>query len=186
MVTGSIAANPSTRLTCELNRLFRIAQQPESSSQYDPRAFVIKTEAAGFGGVGRWRWRERGFQVRARLDLISDQMMREAEQRMCGHYPDWIGHFLRDSLALLGDREHPIEIARPSIETVQLADEAKLFDWIVKLLRELQTSHEGGMRLLTAPHCVHRGNSEACLQMHLLGPPRVVSSSASIARSDQR
>jgi len=30
--------------------------------------------------VGRGRWRERGLQVSAGLDLISDQMMREAEQ----------------------------------------------------------------------------------------------------------
>jgi hypothetical protein len=88
---------------------------------------------------------------------------------MRGHYPDWIGHFHRDGLASLGDCEHPIEITRPSIKTVQLANEAKLFDWIAKLLRELQTSREGGMRLLTAPHRVHRGNSEARLQMHLLG-----------------
>src|SRR5262249_25589352 len=47
-------------------------------------------------------------------------------------------------------------IARPSIKTVQLANEAKLFDWIVKFLRELQTSREGGMRLLTASNCTSR------------------------------
>src|SRR4029453_7931989 len=56
------------------------------------------------------------------------------------------------------------------MKTLQLANEAKLLDWIAKFLRELQTSREGGMRLLTAPHCVHRGNTEARLQMHLLGP----------------
>jgi hypothetical protein len=44
--------------------------------------------------------------------------------------PVWVGHFLRDGLTSLSDCEHPIEIARPSIKTMQLAYEAKLFDWI--------------------------------------------------------
>src|SRR5258708_2021965 len=106
----------------------------------------MKTEVGGFGGVGRGCWRERGLQVSAGLDLISDQMMREAEQRLCGRYPDGIGHFRRDGLASPGDGEHPIEIARPSVKTVQLANEAKLFDRIANLLRELQTSPGCGLR----------------------------------------
>ena len=53
---------------------------------------------------------------------------------------------------------------------MQLANEVKLYYRFVKLLRELQTSHEGGMRLLAVPHCVHQRNSEPNLQVHLFGP----------------
>src|SRR5262245_58807478 len=55
------------------------------------------------------------------------------------------------------------------MKTMQLANKAKLFDWIANLLCELETSCERSMSLLTASDCVHRGNSEACLQTHLLG-----------------
>src|SRR5262245_66444822 len=89
---------------------------------------------------------------------------------MSGHCLDWIGHFLCYGLASLRDCEHPIEIACPSVKAMQLANEAKLFDWIAKLLCELQTSCEGSMSLLTASDCVHRGNSEARLQRHFLAP----------------
>ena len=86
----------------------------------------MKTEAAGCGVVERGR--QRGLQMNAGLGLISDQVMRQAEQRVYGQYADWIGYFLRDGLASLGDCEHSIELSRPSIKTVQLADETKLLD----------------------------------------------------------
>src|SRR5260221_14667710 len=89
---------------------------------------------------------------------------------MRGHYPDWIGHFVRDGLASLGDCEHPIEIARPSIKTVQLANEAKLFDWIVKRLRGRQASGEAGLGHLTAPQRVDQVNSAAPRLAYRLGP----------------
>src|SRR5258708_9612418 len=114
--------------------------------------------------MGQGRRRERGLHVNAGLRLASDQMMREAEQRVCSRCWGWIGHFRRDCRAAPRNGEHLVEIARPSIETVQLGDEEELFDGIAKLLRELQTSREGGMRLLAAAHCVHGGNAEALLQ----------------------
>ena len=80
-------------LTRELNRLGRIAQNPQCPRQYDPRPFVMKIKAAAFDGVERGRLRERRLQVSAGLDLISDQMMRDAKHRMRGGGPDWIVPF---------------------------------------------------------------------------------------------
>ena len=141
----------------------------------------MKAEAAGSGGVGRDRRHDRSFQVSASLDLIADQMVRKAEQRMGGRDPDWIGHFLRDGLASSGDSVHSIETAGPPIKTVQLANEAELFDWIAKLLAKLQTSREGSVGLFIYPHRIHRGNSEARLQVHLLG-----SAAARVVQGEQR
>ena len=40
------------RFVCDADRLIRIAQKPQSSSQYDPRALGMEPKAGGFGKIG--------------------------------------------------------------------------------------------------------------------------------------
>lgn len=49
---------------------------------------------------------------------------------MCDGKSDWNNHFVRDGSASLAYCQHPIEVAYPSVKTLQLADQMELVDWI--------------------------------------------------------